>query len=269
MGTDSDVFTGEGNNLGDGSTVSLNGPVSVGFNTINKDVYVTSITGSSIRKVVWKQGKTTTLIGSTTGWAPGLVDGPDPNTARLAGPAGLIFRNLGTNKVYICIGDRMNHRVRLMDMTTSAVTTWAGTSSGSTTNVDRLACSFDQPMGVAYMTSIVYVAEYTNNRIARLSFVSNAASVLLSGPSTTQPVAVEGYRGKIFFTMNGRNQFFVVDIYSGNWFVFLGGAYGYSVTAGSVAFNYVYGVAIDCVRKSIFVAEYTGCIVKEVKLGPL
>ena len=44
---------------------------------------------------------------------------------------------------------------------------------------------------------------------------------------------------------------------------------GNSLIAGSVAFNFVMSVAIDCVRKSVFVSEFTGNIVKEVKLGTL
>ena len=83
-------------------------------------------------------------------------------------------------------------------------------------------------------------------------------------------MAVEGYRGKVFFARISPHQFFVIDVYSGKWIVYLGRtALGNSVTAGSVAFYNVYGVSIDCVRKSIFVAEYGGNIVKEVKLGTL
>ena len=52
--------------------------------------------------------------------------------------------------------------------------------------------------------------------------------------------------------------------------MYLGGAaFGNSVTAGSVAFNGVHGLGIDCVRKSVFVTEVEGQIVKEVKLGSL
>ena len=87
MGNDI-VFTGEGDTLGNGETVSVYGPVSVGFNTINKDVYVSAYLGHSIRKVVWKQSTTTTLIGSTAGWAPGGIDSLDPHVARLNTPWG-------------------------------------------------------------------------------------------------------------------------------------------------------------------------------------
>ena len=51
MGTNSLPFVGEGNTLGTGETVSVSGPLSVGFNTINKDVYIGSFNGHSIRKV--------------------------------------------------------------------------------------------------------------------------------------------------------------------------------------------------------------------------
>ena len=105
------TFAGEGNTLGTGGTVSVYCPVSVGFNTIYKDVYIASHNGHFIRKVVWNRATTTTLLGSTTGWEAGLVDSPNPNTARLKLPWGFIFRTFGTSKVFIFIGDRMNNRI--------------------------------------------------------------------------------------------------------------------------------------------------------------
>ena len=104
-------------------------------------------------------------------------------------------------------------------MTSNAVTTWAGTSFGSTTNVDRLACEFNLPYDVAYMAPILYVADCNNARIVRVSFVSKSASVLSSGLSYI--FAVEAYRGKVFFARGG-HRFLVIDVYSGKWIVFLG-----------------------------------------------
>ena len=219
MGTGNGIFAGEGNMLGNGGTVSVYEPYSVSFNTMNKEVYVTGKLSHSMRKVVWKQANCTTLLGSTNGWDLGFVDGPDPHVARLNNPCGSIFRNLGTMIVYIFIADRNNGRIRSMEMTTSGVTTWAGSGGGgSTTNVDRLACELGKPLSVAKLANVLYTSEYVYSRIVRFSFVSNVGSVLQSQTLLASVNAVEGYRGKVFFTVDHitySHQFYVIDVYSG------------------------------------------------------
>ena len=126
---------------------------------------------------------------------------------------------------------------------------------GSATNIHKLFGTLNWPLGITYVSNIVYTADTGNKRITRISFTSRTMFLLL----WTGRVGIEGvaaYRGRIYFNRDGFHQIKVASAYSGLWIVFLGATTaGDSITVGSVAFNMVYGLSADCSRKTLFVTE--------------
>jgi outer membrane protein assembly factor BamB len=87
----------------------------------NGTVYVTDDDNNRIRAVNPATGAVTTLAGSGTA---GFADGPS-NTAQFDNPFGVTVAPNGT----IYVGDSSNHRIRAINPTTGAVTTFAGSGT--------------------------------------------------------------------------------------------------------------------------------------------
>ncbi|MFY8033105.1 MAG: hypothetical protein ACOVMN_01215, partial [Flexibacteraceae bacterium] len=81
------------------------------------------------------------------------------------------------------VGDRLNHRIRKITPA-GEVTTLAGSGTAGFTNATGTSAAFNQPIGMAVDASgNVYVADYSNNRIRKIT--SAGVVTTLAGSGTT------------------------------------------------------------------------------------
>jgi len=113
-------------------SASFDSPCGITVNQLNGDLYVSDKDGHTIRKVTQK-GRVATVAGVSR--ARGCVDGPAKD-ARFRCPTGLAFDE--TNEC-LYIADSENYRIRMLDLKTGLVSTFAG--SGECGNIDGVNAS--------------------------------------------------------------------------------------------------------------------------------
>ena len=146
-----------GNNNGTGTAAKFNAPSGVAVDSSGQ-VYVADQGNHRIRKID-PAGVVTTFAGSTSGSADGTG-----TAAQFNRPAGVAVDSRGN----VYVADIDNHRIRKISPT-GVVTTLAGSSSGYMDGTGT-AAQFNGPYGVAVDSSgQVYVADYNNHRIRKIS----------------------------------------------------------------------------------------------------
>jgi streptogramin lyase len=116
-GTGKAAYTGDG---GPASEATFNKPHEIRFDSAG-DLYVVDMVNHAVRKIDMKTGVITTIAG--TGEAGYSGDGGPATAAQLAQPHSIQFGPDGN--LFIC--DIRNHVIRLLDMKTGVITTFAGT----------------------------------------------------------------------------------------------------------------------------------------------
>lgn len=127
----------------------------------NSKLYAVDSGNNKIRMIDLNTKQVTTVAGTITGRS----DGPT-SSAQFDTPMGLALDSQG--KLYV--GDKANHRIRVIDLAANTVKTLAG--SGSSGFEDAAACGakFQNPSGVAVdTTGKVYILDQTNKRIRVVS----------------------------------------------------------------------------------------------------
>ncbi|MDR3704656.1 MAG: T9SS type A sorting domain-containing protein [Paludibacteraceae bacterium] len=156
---------------GTGTSASFFQPTSVAVDA-SGDVYVADYMNNMVRKIT-AAGVVTTLAGSTTS---GNTNGTG-TSASFRYPAGVAVDASGN--VYVVEDDNMIRKI----MATGVVTTFAGSTASGSTNGTGTSASFYNPTGVATDASgNVYVADYYNNMIRK---ISGAGVVTTLAGSTT------------------------------------------------------------------------------------
>lgn len=138
---------------------------------------------------VSKSGNTTVLAGSGTA---GTTDGTGTG-ATFNKPWGLALNDAGT---ILYVSDNSGHKIRKVsiDLSTmvASVTTVAGSGSTGTLDANGTAATFNRPAGLALdeTSGMLYVADYSNNRIRKIALNSSNAVTTVSTNVVYAPVAV-------------------------------------------------------------------------------
>ncbi len=133
-------------------------------------VYVADRNNHRIRAINPTTGAVTTLAGSTIGFA----DGPG-NTAQFNYPFGVAVAPGGT----VYVADRNNHRIRAINPTTGAVTTFAGSGTAGFADGPGNTAQFNATAGVAVAPGgTVYVTDANNHRIRAINPTTGAVTTL-------------------------------------------------------------------------------------------
>jgi WD40 repeat protein len=203
-----------GNTDGVKTAATFSYPLSI-VSTGNGKLYTMGQYDNSMRRIDLASGQVTTLK-TTTWWACGLAyDGVDTiyaaatsdNTIRKyvistntdsilagsAGDAGYVDatgeearfnspRGLAYYSGVLYVADAENYRIRAVDVTSGAVTTFAGSGTDETTNGTGVSASFSHPYDVAADTSagILYVVEERGQCIRKVT-ISSAEVVTWAG----------------------------------------------------------------------------------------
>jgi len=151
-----------GSNDGVGLAASFNWLQGICSDSTGENLYVTDASNNNIRRINIATSNVTTIAGTTT---PGSNDGIGA-AARFTSPYDITADSLGN----LYVADSGNNKIRKIVLSTSNVTTLAGT--GGTTFADGVASSatFNNPQGIT-LNSLgqIFVTDRANNRIRLLS----------------------------------------------------------------------------------------------------
>lgn len=181
--------TGASGYSGDGSAATaatFNQPFGVGVDR-NGNVFVADNGNNVVRMINAATGIITTVAGTGIGGYSG--DNGLATAAKLYYPQRILPDTSGN----IYISDQFNSRIRMVNLTTGIITTFAGTGA-TNYNGDSIPANtafLNNPIGLAFDTAgNMYVGDNANNRIRKIT---------RAPASTTQPLL----NGVVFYDDNG------------------------------------------------------------------
>jgi len=146
---------------GTGTAAKFNSPYGITYDGAG-NLYVTDITGNTIRKIVVSSAVVTTL---TTG---------------LNAPAGIVYD--GSTNLYVA--NSVGHTIAQVPVSTGTATTFAGSGTSGSTNGTGTAATFNTPYGLAFDASgNLIVADEASNLIRTIT-TPGAVVTTLAGSGT-------------------------------------------------------------------------------------
>ena len=175
-------------NGGPATSASLNGPVSVVFDTAG-NLYISERDGNVVRRVAAGTGIISTFAG--TGVAGFSGDGGPATNARFNNPYGIGFDVSGN----VFVSDPSNNRVRMINVTSGIITTIAGTGaagfSGDTGAAPLAKLSLPTEL-VTDTAGHLYVCDANNNRIRQITLSSvNFPATNVGSSSATRIIQLQ------------------------------------------------------------------------------
>jgi len=204
------TIAGDGQNrTADGNALSASffEPRGLSLDTTSKDLYVADGNGHRVRLL--SGGKVTSVAG--TGVA-GYVNGA-LNAAQFSRPVDVLY--LAPDKVFVA--DWANHAIRLIDLTTKKVSTFAGTGVAGYKDGALGVAQFNYPHGLAIDSTgkRLIVADKLNYSIREISLTTNMVSTIAG---SGKPGAVDGegrkvarFRGPVAVTIHTTGEIYVAD----------------------------------------------------------
>jgi len=138
------------------------------------NLYVADYSNNKIRKIVIATGVVTTFAGSG---ANGSVDNAAGTLAQFRGPGGICYF---AGNLYV--SETNGSKIRKIVVSTSAVSTFAGSTMGFSDNAIGRLAKFSAPFGITSDGSgNLYVADMSNNRIRKINISTTAVSTIAGG----------------------------------------------------------------------------------------
>ncbi|MGW2370296.1 hypothetical protein ACWCZ5_32700 [Streptomyces sp. NPDC001667] len=203
-------------------------------------------------------GGITTCVGTGTAGFGG--DGGPAIAAQLNTPDGLV---VGAGSLYIA--DRLNNRVRKVDLGTGIITTFAGTGTAGFggDGGPAIAAQLNGPAAMAVDAGSLYVTDFFNNRVRKVDLGTGIITTFAGtgtagfggdgGPaiaaSLSAPEGVVIWAGSLYITDQGNNRVRRVDLATGIITTFAGtGTVGFGGDGGpaiAAQLNTPRGMAVD------------------------
>ena len=175
------------------TAAQFNDPESVAVS--GDTLYVADTGNHRIRAVNLTSGVVSTIAGSTAGTADGTGA-----AAQFKNPAGI-----AVNGDTLYVADTGNHRIRAVNLTSRAVSTIAGSTTG-TADGTGTAAQFNRPYDVAVSGNTLYVVDAASHRIRAVNLTSREVRTIAG--------STKGYKDGIGTAVQFDFQFFggiVVD----------------------------------------------------------
>ena len=170
---------------GTGTGARFNEPTRVWSDGTN--LYISDLLNNVIRKLVISSGAVTTLAGKPG--TSGTVDGTG-TAARFDRPAGI----WGDGSGNLYVADTNSDSIRKVVISTGAVTTFAGSTTGvdGTSDGTGTAARFDAPRGIWGDATHLYVADTDNNTIRKIVISSALVSTFAGTADVSGSVDATG-----------------------------------------------------------------------------
>jgi len=171
--------TGQPGNTGDGGQAKFAtfvNPTGVALDGAG-NIYVVDAGTNSVRKIDGSTGIITTFAGSAAGTAGKTGDGGLATNALLDAPEGVTVNADGN----VFIADTLNHRIRMVDVSSGIITTVAGDGNAGApkNNANATSSALNQPYTVAFgVNGDMYIPDSANNVVEK---VSNGILTIVAG----------------------------------------------------------------------------------------
>ncbi|MEW6131397.1 MAG: RHS repeat-associated core domain-containing protein [Acidobacteriota bacterium] len=255
---------------GTGGATQFNRPQGIAVDADNV-VYVADTLNHRIRRIT-PDGAVTTIAGDGT---QGFINGQGLQ-ARFNAPQGVAIDNAGG----LFIADTGNHAVRYVNAN-GEVSTLAG--DGSVGSPDATPARFNNPVGVAFYDSTLYVylADSGNHHIRRLA--PNGSVVTIAGAGrgfadgqTAQArfadpagIAIDG-AGKLLVADSTNSLVRMIDVSNANVTTIAGtGARGFANGAGNVAKFFLPRSVVALSSGAMLVADSGNHVLRKITLPPV
>lgn len=138
-------------------------------------IYLADSVNNSIRRI--RNGVVETVAGNGV---PGFADG-EAAKARFNTPTSVA---LSIDERFLFVADTFNHRIRIIDLATGIVETFAGNGARAAIDGPAAEASFDQPIGLAVDSDgRLYVSEVGGNIIRTIDASGNVSTLAGGGSS--------------------------------------------------------------------------------------
>jgi hypothetical protein len=251
-----------------------------------------TILGGSIQgEEIILNGKVTTFAGPPAGTTTsGSTDNATASNARFAGPIGM-----ASDGTSFYVAEWSNNKIRKVNVSSGAVTTFAGppagiTTAGSTDNATASNARFNSPLGITTDNGTnLYVTDASNNKIRKIVISSGAVTTFAGPPagittagSTDNATASNARFSRPYgITTDGTN-LYVADwsnnkirkivISSGAVTTFAGPPAGITTagstdnaTASNARFNSPAGIATD--GTNLYVADFSNNKIRKIVIS--
>jgi DNA-binding beta-propeller fold protein YncE len=255
---------------------SLSSPSGVTISPLGQDVYLADSGSHIVQRLALASGSVTTLAGAsgTSGFADAVA-----GSARFSAPAGVVVDP--TNGL-VYVADSGNHRIRLLTLSSGAVTTLAGSATSGISNGAGASAQFSSPLGIAIDSTgkFLFVADTSNHLVRQVALATGAVTTVAGSGAAgfadatgaaaafnlPSGVAVDRTDSVLYVTDAANNRVRLVVIASGAVSTLAGsGALGFQNGFGVAAsFNEPHGVAVDPTGQYLLIAEASNHRVRRI-----
>ena len=252
---------------------SINDPYDM-VTTDGVTFYFVDFNAHLVRKFDLGTGLVTTLAGQA--YVHGSTDGIGA-AAKFNYPAGIA--KAGN---YLYVSEYSGMIIRQIDLSNNSVLTIAGNgSAGSADNATGTSATFYNPRGLVTDGTYLYLAEYTNNTIRRITIGAPWAVTTIAGSTTpgfsnangtsarfSRPAHLALSGSKLYVSELGNHAIRMIDLASSNAVTTIAGTgvAGFANGAGASAqFNNPYKIQVN--GTSLYVADYVNNKIRSVDLS--
>jgi sugar lactone lactonase YvrE len=232
------------------------------------NLYVVDKNNHKIRKIVISTGVVTTLAGSGMAGAVNATGA----AASFNYPSGIT-----SDGVSLYIADESNHKIRMIAITSGAVTTLAGSGTAGSTNDTGTASSFSYPGGIITDGTNLYVADTGNHKIRKILIASGAVTTLAgsgtagsvnatgAAASFTSPTGVTTDGTNLYVADTGNHKIRRIVIASGAVSTWAGTGIAGVIDGTGATASFFYPLGLTTVGGKLFVSDYIGHTIRKIQ----
>lgn len=245
---------------GPGDVAQFSAPYGIRCGT-DGSLYVADDTRHLIRKIVIAaDGKATVSTIAGVAGSSGTTDGAG-TTAKFNRPAGIALDRANR---YLYVAEWGGNKVRKIDLSTSTVSTVAGSGTSSVLGGTGTAATFQIPWGVALTDdeTALYVASWNGSSISKINLSNSFVTILRKGATTnfSSPRGIYVAGGKLFIANTGNHTFSAInnEVETNTTFNLLAGTTTSGSAVGSATatrFNGPVGIWYDKYSGKFYIAD--------------